>query len=90
MKSIREMFRDAGAQSLMGMKISELVELCVGLIVVAALVPVAISMFFDAEITEAFEAYPMLERIWNLIPMMVILAIAISVIYGAIKTTKME
>ena len=84
MRSIKEMLKDVSAAGTAGIDIKQIVSLCIGLIVVAALVPVAVSMFFDAETTESI-AGTGLERLWELIPLMVILSIAVGIIYSAIK-----
>ena len=86
MRSIKEMLKDVSAIAAGGIDVKEIVSLCIGLIVIAALVPVSISMFFDAEATEALAGYPSIERLWSLIPLMVILSIAVGIIYSAIKT----
>ena len=85
MRSIKEMLNDVSAIAAGGIDVKEIVSLCIGLIVIAALVPVSISMFFDAEATEALAGYPSIERLWSLIPLMVILSIAVGIIYSAIK-----
>ena len=85
MRSIKEMLKDVSAAAAGGIDVKNIVSLCIGLIVVAALVPVSVSMFFDAEATEALAAYPSIERLWELIPLMVILSIAVGIIYSAIK-----
>lgn len=66
-----------------------IVNLAVGLIIVAALIPVALNMFSTADI-EFSGAMSGLENIWALIPMMVILAIAVGVIYYAMSVMKKD
>ena len=92
MKSIKEMLKDvnAAAKADVGIDIKQVVSLCVGLIVVAALVPTAVTMFFDADATKVIENYPSLENLWKLIPLMVILSIAVGIIYSAIKAVPGE
>jgi hypothetical protein len=84
---LKSMVKNTGA--VMGMKINELVELCVGLIVIAALVPTALTMFYSADVSAVLKEHEGLGNLWTLIPLMVILAIAISVIYDAMRKTKM-
>ena len=87
MRPIKEMLKDVSAAANGGaIDVKQIVSLCIGLIVVAALVPVSVSMFFDAEATEALAGYPSIERLWELIPLMVILSIAVGIIYSAIKS----
>ena len=86
MRSIKEMLKDVSAIAAGGIDVKEIVSLCIGLIVIAALVPVSVSMFFDAEATEALAGYPSIARLWELIPLMVILSIAVGIIYSAIKS----
>lgn len=66
-----------------------IVNLAIGLIIVAALIPVALNMFSSAEI-DFSGSMAGLENLWTLIPMMVILAIAIGVIYYAMSVMKKE
>ena len=73
-----------------GIDVKNVVSLCIGLIVVAALVPTAITMFFDADATAVIENYPSLKNLWQLIPLMVILSIAVGIIYSAIKAVPEE
>jgi hypothetical protein len=84
---LKSMVKDTGA---VGMEIHELVELCVGLIVIAALVPTALSMFYSADVSAVLREHAGLGNLWSLIPLMVILAIAISVIYDAMQKTKIK
>ena len=86
MRSIKEMLKDVGAATGGAIDVKNIVSLCIGLIVVAALVPVSVSMFFDAEATEALADYSSIQRLWELIPLMVILSIAVGIIYSAIKS----
>ena len=86
MRSIKEMLKDVSAAANgSGIDIKNVVSLCIGLIVVAALVPTAVEMFFDADMTSALAEYPALKNLWKLIPLMVILSIAVGIIYSAIK-----
>jgi hypothetical protein len=83
---LKSMVKDTGAA--IGMEINELVELCVGLIIIAALIPTALTMFYSADVSAILKEHEGLENLWGLIPLMVILAVAISVIYDAIRKTK--
>ena len=67
--------------------INSIMELAIGLIVVAALIPVALNMFSSANI-DFTGSMAGLENLWILIPMMVILGIAIAVIYYAMGTMR--
>ena len=70
-----------------GFEIDTIMDLAIGLIIVAALIPVALNMFGKAEIDFGGNMAG-LENLWTLIPMMVILAIAIGVIYYAMSLTQ--
>jgi|GEM_PF-3278726 len=67
--------------------IETIINIAIGLIIVAALIPVALNMFSSADI-EFTGAMAGIENLWTLIPMMVILAIAIGIIYYAMSTIK--
>ena len=85
MRSIKELIHDTKAQGLFGMKLDEIVEACVALIVIGALVPVALSMFMGAEVETMLESLPAIKPLWELLPFIVLLAIIIGVIYGALS-----
>jgi hypothetical protein len=67
--------------------IETIINIAIGLIIVAALIPVALNMFSSADI-EFTGSMAGIENLWTLIPMMVILAIAIGIIYYAMSTIK--
>jgi len=84
MRSIKELIHDTKAQGLFGMKLDDIVEACVALIVIGCLVPVALNMFGTADVKDMLEAFPTIKPVWELLPFIVLLAIAIGVIYGAL------
>jgi len=67
--------------------IEGIMYLAIGLIITGALLPVALNMFTSADI-DFTGSLAGLENLWSLIPMMVVLAIAIAVIYYAMSTMK--
>ena len=66
------------------MKLDDIVEACVALIILGALVPVSLKMFTGADVEEMKEALPTIAPLWELLPFIVILSIIIGVIYGAL------
>ena len=85
MRSIKELIHDTKAQGLFGMKLDDIVEALVALIILGALVPVALKMFTGAEVEEMLDAFPTIGPLWELLPFIVLLAIIIGVIYGALS-----
>ena len=85
MRGFKEMMKDTTAGMFGEMGMNDLVELCLGLIILSALIPIALGMFYDAEVSNVFESHPQMERLWNIVPIMVILSVVISIIYGALK-----
>lgn len=67
--------------------IQGIMYLAIGLIITGALLPVALNMFTSADI-DFTGSLSGLENLWSLIPMMVVLAIAIAVIYYAMGSMK--
>ena len=85
MRGFKAMMKDKTASMFGEMGMNDLVELCLGLIILAALIPIALGMFYDAEVGSVFTDHPQMERLWNIVPIMVILSVVISIIYGALK-----
>ena len=84
MRSIKELIHDTNAQGLFGMKLDDIVEALVALIILGALVPVALKMFTGADVDAMLESFPNIVPLWELLPFIVLLAIIIGVIYGAL------
>ena len=59
------------------------IEVCLSLIVIATLVPVAVEIFYSQDMSNAFAVYPGLETLWGLIPGNVIGKIVVAIISGA-------
>ena len=85
MRSIKELMHDTKAQGLFGMKIDDIVEALVALIIMGALVPVALKMYTGADIDKMMVNFPNIKPIWELLPFIVLLSIIIGVIYGALS-----
>ena len=85
MRQIKELIHDTNAAGLFGMKLDDIVEALVALIIMGALVPVALKMFTGDGVDEMLDALPNIKPIWELLPFIVLLAIIIGVIYGALS-----
>jgi phage-related protein len=87
---MKELIHDTRAQGKIFGKIGidDIVEACVALIIVGVLVPVAVTMFTGADIESMKEAFPkmgdQIGTLWGLLPFLVLLAIIIGVVYGAL------
>ena len=85
MRQIKDLIHDTNAEGLFGMKLDDIVEALVALIIMGALVPVALDMFAGEGVDEMLKALPNIKPIWELLPFIVLLAIIIGVIYGALS-----